>query len=290
MKKLLLVLIALIMFGCSSEDNTVKVSDPDAAIVQVDSETVYTKQDLFNTLKGQSYGSLITANLNMQIATAEGISDEELEEAITEQVAMYQALYGDYYEQLLSAYGGEDGFKEMLKKSYAGSLLVEKYIDENMDSYLEEYQPFKAQMAYFEDEESAQSLIDRVNEGEDFATVAYELGYTLSASETVYTDKDSLSLEVKTYVNENDATGLSEVIPSSVSTTDSSGNTTTEQRYYVLNIISRDVEEFKDDFITALESYIDSSDIYAYYYNKYEVTFYDQDSYDLLADTYSGIK
>ena len=83
---------------------------------------------------------------------------------------------------------------------------------------------------------------------------------------------------------------LSSVILSVVSATDSEGNTTSEDRYYVADITNVDPTTFMDEFYDYLQSDIDTADILNYYMVKYNIEVYDQRTYELMSETYEEFK
>ena len=60
--------------------------------------------------------------------------------------------------------------------------------------------------------------------------------------------------------------------------------------YYLINIIDRDVNNYKDDFVNYMKNKIDAKEVLNYYFDLYNVTIHDQTTYDLLKDEYTGLK
>ena len=143
---------------------------------------------------------------------------------------------------------------------------------------------------YFDTVEAAENMLKLISEGKTYEMAAAESGYGYSISESVMTDKSSLPLEVKEFINSVDKPTLSDVIISETATTNTDGTTTTNVRYYVVEVTDLDSNNFKDQFYSTLNSLVDSKDIYNFYFAKYNVEVYDQRTYDLLSSTYEGIK
>ena len=291
MKKILIPLMIaslLLASGCS-KDNTAKVSDSDKVLIAAPKDN-FTKQDLFDVMKQQDYSSIVIGSIAEKIALAEGSTEEELSAAADTTISQYEAIYTTNFEKLVSNYGGLDAFKKVLVRSLATSALADKYIDLNFDKYLTSYSPIKAQIVYFDNLYTVDTFRTRFNKGEDFATLAKELGYSLDAKAQIYTDKDELPVEVKEYINNTDALGLSDNINTATTAKDSEGNATSTPRYYLINIIDRDVNNYKDDFVNYMKNKIDAKEVLNYYFDLYNVTIHDQTTYDLLKDEYTGLK
>ena len=113
--------------------------------------------------------------------------------------------------------------------------------------------------------------------------------YGSEVTEQIYTDKSDLPVEVKEVALNSAEPQCVKVITSAVQT-DSEGNSVTKGRYYVVNIISTDTAEFKDEFVDhVVTNYIDSQATVANVLNKHNVKFYDQETYDYMKKAYPGI-
>ena len=53
--------------------------------------------------------------------------------------------------------------------------------------------------------------------------------------------------------------------------------------YYVLNVESRNVEDFKDDFIELMATNTTTETIQNYFFTKHKVEFFDQDLYEIMS-------
>ena len=287
MKKVLLVLLAvLFLFGCSNAGGTAKVTDGETAII-TSPDGNYTKQDLFDAFMNTDMSYTLLQHICKQIAAKEGF---DVEASVEETVEMYKSMYGESFDLLTESYGGLDGFKEYIRGSVSITRLYDEYLKMNMEKYVEEYKPFKAQIVYFDTMEDVDKFLGTVNSGADFAQTATDMGYLLDATGQVYTDKDSLPYEVKEYINSSSETGLSEPIVTVLSTTDANGTVTETNRYYIVNVLDRDYNNFEDEFINSLRSYVDNAAAMSYYFEKHNLTVHDQRVYDLLSATYEGVK
>ncbi|MGN1406646.1 MAG: hypothetical protein ACI4WM_10245 [Erysipelotrichaceae bacterium] len=287
MKKILLSLSLLMVLCACSSSSEVKISNGDE-VIWSSSKDKYTSQNLFDDMKKNDYSSKIVTSILNKTAVLDGIdttsTDEELGEGY------------DYYVEML----GQDtvnyyfGSRENYIKSYRTSEIISKYFEQEVlsdyDTYVDTYKPYKAQIIYFDDEAAADKTIETFKAGENtFAYAASEAGYGSEVTEQIYTDKSDLPVEVKEVALNSSEPQCVKVITSTVQT-DSEGNSVTKGRYYVVNIISTDAEEFKDEFVDhVVTNYIDSETVVANVLNKHNVKFYDQETYDYMKEAYPGI-
>ncbi len=288
MKKILAVLFALVLLaGCGSNAQTM-VSDPDTVIIS-GNDITYTKQDLFNDLKKNDVTSVIRADLTNRIAGFEEIDMDEVTTKVNDYFEELKTQYADSYDSMLSYYGGEESFRKTIESSYTLDALLKKYCDYNLDSLVSEYTPVLAKMQSFSTQEEAQAMIDNIQNGMSFDDACTEAGITTLPTETVYLSTSDIDTQLIDYLSDS-AVGVSEypVVVLTDSTNDN-GEVATTETYYVIETINRDVEEFKDEFYSAIGSEIDTTDVFNYYFNKYNIEVYDQDVYEALSSQYEGI-
>jgi hypothetical protein len=110
-------------------------------------------------------------------------------------------------------------------------------------------------------------------------------------STSVYSDSDqTLVYEVKDYLNTTDKNGLSTIIVNTSTSTDADGNTVESNTYYVLNIESRNPEDFKDEYIELKAAETETDTVRNHFMSTHEIKFYDQDLYELMSSTYEVLK
>ena len=88
--------------------------------------------------------------------------------------------------------------------------------------------------------------------------------------------------------------GYSDVIKSTTYQTSTTTDTTAQtdqtvetSKYYVVNLVNKDVDSFKDEFVELLKtSLLDSTKVINFYLAKHDFKVYDQKTYDLLSKTY----
>jgi hypothetical protein len=279
MKKIVTLLFALLLLvGCSSKGYS-KLSDGTDVIFTGPNNESFTKNDLYETLKISSVDAVENDILD-KIAESEELDLTDVEAEADELVEMYQQL--GYETYIIQYYGSIEAFKKYYMSSGILTLLTNLYVEENYEIFKADDKPVKMKMANFETEEIANKVIEEVNNGSTFEMACANNGYTNEVSEAIYLDSDSdLDYNIKEYLNSTDTTGLSTVIEGSASNTNEDLHI-----YYVLDITDRDVDNFKDEYITEKVADCDSDDVKNYMFKKHDIEFYDQDIYELMKSEY----
>ena len=279
MKKVITLLFALLLLvGCSSKGYS-KLSDGSEVIFTGPNNESFTKNDLYESLKISSVDAVENDILD-KIAESEELDLTDVEAEADELVEMYQQL--GYETYIIQYYGSIEAFKKYYISSGILTLLTNLYVEENYEIFKADDKPVKMKMANFETEEIANKVIEEVNNGSTFEMACANNGYTNEVSEAIYLDSDSdLDYNIKEYLNSTDTTGLSTVIEGSASNTNEDLHI-----YYVLDITDRDVDNFKDEYITEKVADCDSDDVKNHMFNKHDIEFYDQDIYELMKSEY----
>lgn len=279
MKKLIAILIALLVLtGCGKGYS--KVNNGDEVIFK-DANSSYTRQDLYEALKASSE-SQIEQDIIGKIAENIGIDMAPIEEEANQTIEMYLSI--GYTEENLASY------KEMLIQNGVMNELGKVYVNENFDEFVAEDKPVKMQSAYFSDEETANKFINDINNGATFEYAAADNGYPAECPVEVYFDSDALPINVKSYLNSTVSTGLSTIITDTQSTTDADGNITETVKYYVLNIVSKNIEDYKDDYISKKILTVGEEAVKNYFFSNHEIKFYDQDIYEMMKAKYEVLQ
>ena len=279
MKKVITLLFTLLLLvGCSSKGYS-KLSDGSEVIFTGPNNESFTKNDLYESLKISSVDAVENDILD-KIAESEELDLTDVETEADGLVEMYQQL--GYETYIIQYYGSIEAFKKYYISSGILTLLTNLYVEENYEIFKADDKPVKMKMANFETEEIANKVIEEVNNGSTFEMACANNGYTNEVSEAIYLDSDSdLDYNIKEYLNSTDTTGLSTVIEGSASNTNEDLHI-----YYVLDITDRDVDNFKDEYITEKVADCDSDDVKNYMFNKHDIEFYDQDIYELMKSEY----
>lgn len=289
MKKIIIVLFALLLLaGCSNNNHYSYLSDGDDVLF-TGPNTTYTKNDLYKSLK-LSNTSGISSDILDQIAMGlEGIDMEQINADADSLIETYQSM--GYESYIIASYGSVEAYR----KSYVSSLLLnelsKEYVKLDFDHLVEEKKPVKMQVASFASLEDAEKCIEDVKGGSTFDMAAVNNNADSAPVSSVYTDDDTtLAFEVKDYLNSNENTGLSSVIVNTTTTQGTDGTAVENNTYYVLNVESRDVEEFKDDVITLLASEVSTDDVKNYFLSSHKIEFFDQDLYKNMSSLYEVLK
>lgn len=281
------ILIALLLSACSSKNIYSYLSNGDDPIFTGPNVT-YTYNDLYKSLKVSS-GEEIENQILLSIADTYDIDREELENQAQETIDLYVSL--GYEEYLTSYYGTLDAYKKMYVSSLILNELAKIYVEENYETLKEEDLPVKMQLASFDTQEDAQKCIDDFNSGSTFDMAAINNNSLNSPQSAVYVDSDSsLVYEIKEYLNSTDTTGVSSIITTTSMSKDDDGNDVESHTYYVLNVESRDADEFKEDYISLAASNASLETINKYFFTSHELKFYDQDIYELMSGNYEELK
>lgn len=289
MKKVFtVVLIAVLLSGCSSKNMYSFLSNGDDVIFSGPGNVSYTYNDLYKSLKVSS-ADTIENEILLTIANGYEIDREELEKQAQDAIDLYVSLgYEDY---LISYYGSLDAYKEIYVSNLILNELSKIYVKENYDTLKENDLPVKMQLASFASEEEAQKCIDDANSGSTFDMAAINNNSLNTPQSTVYTDSDSsLVYEVKEYLNSTDTTGVSSIIKATSMSKDDDGNNVETYTYYVLNIESRDPDEFKEDYINLAATNTSMDTVNEYFFSSHELKFFDQDIYEIMSEKYEEMK
>ena len=281
------ILIALLLSACSSKNIYSYLSNGDDPIFTGPNVT-YTYNDLYKSLKVSS-GEEIENQILLSIADTYDIDREELENQAQETIDLYVSL--GYEEYLTSYYGTLDAYKEMYVSSLILNELAKIYVEENYETLKEGDLPVKMQLASFDTQEDAQKCIDDFNSGSTFDMAAINNNSLNSPQSAVYVDSDSsLVYEIKEYLNSTDTTGVSSIITTTSMSKDDDGNDVESHTYYVLNVESRNADEFKEDYISLAASNASLETINKYFFTSHVLKFYDQDIYELMSGNYEELK
>ena len=289
MKKIFVIaLTLLVLVGCtSSSKGYSKISNGDEIIFKTPDST-YTKNDLYNVLKVASEESIEQDILN-KIADSLDLDLSKIESEAEETMQMYISI--GYEQSIISSFGSLDAYKQLIISSGKLEELAKKYINDKYSEFINEDKPVKMQFAYFDNQEAAQKLIDDVNKGSTFESSALTNGYQNNCQVNVYLDSDeTLPLDVKSYLNDTANTGLSTIITVTTTSNDADGKEVSNETYYVLNVVSRTADEFKEDYIDTKLNNIDVKDVKEYMFETHDIKFYDQDIYEIMKKEYEVLQ
>ena len=289
MKKILIIAFALLMLaGCSDASHYSYLSDGDEVLF-TGPNTTYTKNDLYKSLKLSATEAISSDILDKIALKLDDVDIDAINADADELIETYKSL--GYESYIIASYGSIEAYK----KSYVSTLLLNElskaYVKNDFDTLVAEKKPVKMQLASFQSQEDAQKCIDDVANGSTFDMAAVNNNADAAPQSTVYTDDDtSLAFEVKDYLNSTDKTGISSIIVNTKSSQDANGNTTETNTYYVVNVESRNVEDYKDEAIDLFASQASSDDVKKYFISAHDIEFFDQDLYKVMSSAYEELK
>ncbi len=289
MKKIIVLLfVLLLMAGCSADSHLSKVSEGETVLFKGPNKT-FTKQDLYKQLKVTDSGAITTDIMNKIALASADIDMDKINADADELINTYKEMgYEDY---IIASYGSMEAYKDSYISTLLFSELSKLYVKDNYDTIIGDDKPVKMAIASFDSEEEALKCIEDFNNGSTFDMAAANNNSINTPSTSVYSDSDqSLVYEVKEYLNSTDKTGLSTVIVNIATSTDADGNQTEKKTYYVLNIESRNADEFKDEYIELKAAETEAETVRNHFMSSHEIKFYDQDLYELMSSTYEVLK
>lgn len=282
MKKILIILlVALSLVGCTTKGYS-KVTDGDTVIIEGPNKKV-TKQEIYESLKSLS-SSEYTQDILIKIAENVDIDMDEIDKEIQETIDLYISI--GYLNESDVEYA-----RSTLKASAVLEKLAEIYVNDNYDEFVENDKPVKMQMVSFYDEETANKFVEDVKAGKSFEEAASDNGYQYDCPIQIFLDSDeTLPLNVKSYLNDTASTGLSTIIIVTNTTTDADGNVQSNDTYYILNIISKNPEDYVEEYKTKKIDSVGEDGVINYMFETHDVKFYDQDIYEIMYQNYEVLK
>lgn len=290
MKKVLTVLFVIaLLSGCSSSNHYSYPSEGDTVLFSGPNNVTYTKNDLYKSLKVAAKDAISSDILDNIALELDGIDLEAIEADADELIETYKSL--GYEAYIISSYGSVEAYRKSYVSSMLLSELSKEYVRQNYDTLSVDKKPVKMQVASFANMEDAQKCIDDTKIGSTFDMAAVNNNAASAPVSNVYTDDDtSLAFEVKEYLNSTNATGLSGIITNTATTQGADGNTVETNTYYVLNVESRDPNEFKEDFIDLLAATTSTDTVKEHFLSTHDIKFFDQDLYELMSAEYEALK
>ena len=293
MKKL--VKIALLSFitvallaGC--KDATATVSNPKEMLVKIGNVTV-TKGDVYAEMMKDDASNTVVNLALKQIANAEVETTDDIKKEA-------QSTYDDYKAQIESTgvdfetglkqygYASAEEFMDYCISTVKADRLLDKYIDENWDKLGEENKPVKAKMIWVDGSNGMEDAQKEANE----AIALLKSGVSFEEVSEKYNDRSAYA-EEKLYTLANNSTldynVLQFMLNTATPTLSEAIQANTGSAYYVVQVTNTNINQMKDEFITAYKNMTNTRDtVFHNYFKAHKFTIYDIDVFNTVKANY----
>lgn len=293
MKKL--VKIALLSFitvallaGC--KDATATVSNPKEMLVKIGNVTV-TKGDVYAEMMKDDASNTVVNLALKQIANAEVETTDDIKKEA-------QSTYDDYKAQIESTgvdfetglkqygYASAEEFMDYCISTVKADRLLDKYIDENWDKLVEENKPVKAKMIWVDGSNGMEDAQKEANE----AIALLKSGVSFEEVSEKYNDRSAYA-EEKLYTLANNSTldynVLQFMLNTATPTLSEAIQANTGSAYYVVQVTNTNINQMKDEFITAYKNMTNTRDtVFHNYFKAHKFTIYDIDVFNTVKANY----
>ena len=272
MKKLLFTLtISLLLAACG--DVTTSISNKDDNLFTVGGKSVTLGQIYDVMLLSDPSG--VVRSMALQIILDQEVEiTSDMEAKADEELTSFVESVGDSLDMYLSYYGFkdvEDYRRNGILVGLQQEALVRKYIEDNIDRLITEYQPRKVRILEVIDPETAQIALSEIKAGADFETVANTYGDgQYFGDETLVSNNTQLPFLISEYVKTQLTPTLSEVLPE--------GSTN-----YIVQITVVDPYKMLEDvttYFTTDPSFVEIA--VEHFMKEYNFTIFDRTLYDLF--------
>ncbi|MBR3352910.1 MAG: hypothetical protein IKG35_12420 [Erysipelotrichaceae bacterium] len=293
MKKL--VKIALLSFitvallaGC--KDATATVSNSKEMLIKIGNVTV-TKGDVYAEMMKDDASNTVVNLALKQIANAEVETTDDIKKEA-------QSTYDDYKAQIESTgvdfetglkqygYASAEEFMDYCISTVKADRLLDKYIDENWDKLVEENKPVKAKMIWVDGSNGMEDAQKEANE----AIALLKSGVSFEEVSEKYNDRSAYA-EEKLYTLANNSTldynVLQFMLNTATPTLSEAIQANTGSAYYVVQVTNTNINQMKDEFITAYKNMTNTRDtVFHNYFKAHKFTIYDIDVFNTVKSNY----
>lgn len=273
------ILGSLVLCGCSEASAKIK---KDEVLFSVEGTDV-TKEEVYEDIKLNDSITYVMDKVKEVIADKEIEDEDTIDKKTAEIFESYVEYYGSEEAILDSIDGTIEEFKENQVSSAAKQTLLKyKYIDKNQKTYLDKYESTVTRILMLESEEEGSKALKELEEGAEWNDVyskyTTETSYYENKDTTIYLGNGQISDEIVKKVYKTDNPGVLEEV-----------FTTDDTTFYIINVISKDVEDekYRDmiyDSIINADSELETN-MWSYYLKKYNFEIFDQEVFDAFKST-----
>lgn len=258
-----------------SNNYQVKITDGNDVMVSGSNISI-TKQDYFEVLLDQ-YGANEVLNEVIDIIAEQELEQDDIDEAIEEMTETYSLYTGDLetYAQNLGYETKQDYIDEIIAPAAKQELLREKYLNENLESYIQEYQVTSFKQIIVDKESTALSIIKEVESEDDFDALMEE-----------YDDSEDAGLVTKntTTLDENLLSALEELSAIEEDGVYSEAIKLSDDTYAVIYLYNTDHSN-TDEIVQSLSSDSEiQEEVEAIYLKKYNFDVHDKKLKSLISE------
>lgn len=246
MKKLFLSsLVALILLsGCGNK--VAQVSEKNSVVITIGDQKV-TKGELYSYMNAYKSSSAYL-KLRQLIVEKEVPITPEIEKTAKEGLAQDKAQMGTDYELFLASMGFKDE-TEYYEKAFLPMIqaieLFKTYVKDHLNELKDQYLPVLVRLMKIEDEAEAKKALQAVKDGGNFETIARKY------SDIFFPGTE----EVVTQISPYPKNVLSEIQTQTGPTLiQAPVYDETNKVYYIIQVISVDVNKYTDEFIDRIQS------------------------------------
>ena len=265
MKKLLMLLLCGGLLAACSSNYSVKVSDSDKVIVS-GSELNITKQDYFDYLLKTSGANEVLDEVLLSIADKELTDQKAIDKQVKEEEKTYEQYADgglDKYAKSLGYSSKDDFVNEKIVPVVKLNMLTKKYIEENLETMISEYQVVSFKKIVVDKESAALAIIKEATTKEAFDKKLKEAG-TNGEDAGIVTKNSSLDDNLKRKLKDLSKLDKDGVYSEAIKLSD--------DKYAVVYVYDTDHKN-KDDLIEALANDSNAKeDVEAKYLKKYHFT------------------
>ncbi|MDD2591944.1 MAG: hypothetical protein PHP11_03805 [Erysipelotrichaceae bacterium] len=247
MRKLSLILLVAIfaLSGCST-DPYAEISANEEAVISVDDKE-YTRGQFYEALVSTNATALVTNKLIDMIYQEEIGDDSEIIAEVNDVIDQLKASDESYFNLYLSymGYTSEEAYINDMMLFSKQDALVGKYIEDNYDSMIEEYQPKMVRMLQSSDKEAANTALELIKDGADFKEMVATYGndnYT-GEPQLIHNASTNVSGNALLAIQSYDSAQILDAVVVNVEGT----------LFNVIEIVDVDPISIKEDFIATLK-------------------------------------